>query len=56
VNAQGDYIMPLVSMSRRSRLEENIVAMQITFTESERETLDQAFQPGAIAGGTYLQR
>jgi aryl-alcohol dehydrogenase-like predicted oxidoreductase len=56
VNAQGDYIMPLVSMSRRSRLEENITAMQITFTESEMETLDQAFKPGAIAGGTYLQR
>ena len=35
VNAQGDHIMPLVSMSRRSRLPENLAAMDITFTPEE---------------------
>ncbi len=30
VNAQGDHIMPLVSMSRRSRLPENMRAMEIS--------------------------
>jgi aryl-alcohol dehydrogenase-like predicted oxidoreductase len=56
VNAQGDHIMPLVSMSRRSRLPENMQAMEIVFTPAEMNTLDTAFAPGAIAGGTYLQR
>jgi aryl-alcohol dehydrogenase-like predicted oxidoreductase len=56
VNVQGDHIMPLVSMSRRSRLPENIQAMEITFTAKEMETLNTHFSPGAILGGTYLHR
>lgn len=56
VNAQGDHIMPLVSMSSRSRLPENIQAMDITFTAGEMDTLNTTFAPGAILGGTYLQR
>jgi aryl-alcohol dehydrogenase-like predicted oxidoreductase len=56
VNAQGEHIMPLVSMSRRSRLPENIEAMSLTFTPDEMEILHTQFRPGAIAGGTYLQR
>lgn len=56
VNAQGEDIMPLVSMSRRSRLPENIQAMDIVFTPEEMNTLNTHFSPGAILGGTYLQR
>ncbi|MGF7074183.1 aldo/keto reductase [Mucilaginibacter sp. 3215] len=56
VNAQGDNIMPLVSMSRRSRLPENIQAMQIEFSADEMSTLNTAFAQGAILGSTYLQR
>jgi len=56
VNAQGDHIMPLVSMSRRSRLPENITAMQIQFTANETNTLNTHFSPGAMLGSTYLQR
>jgi aryl-alcohol dehydrogenase-like predicted oxidoreductase len=56
VNVQGDHIMPLVSMSRRSRLPENIQAMGIKFTADEMNTLNTHFSPGAIVGGTYLQR
>jgi aryl-alcohol dehydrogenase-like predicted oxidoreductase len=56
VNAQGADIMPLVSMSRRSRLPENIQAMGITFSAEEMAALNIEFAPGAIAGGTYLQR
>ena len=56
VNAQGDHIMPLVSMSRRSRLPENTQAMEIAFTPEEMNTLNTHFAPGAIVGGTYLQR
>jgi aryl-alcohol dehydrogenase-like predicted oxidoreductase len=56
VNAQGDHIMPLVSMGSRSRLPENTQAMEIAFTPEEMNTLNNHFAPGAIAGGTYLQR
>ncbi|MVM37766.1 aldo/keto reductase [Spirosoma sp. HMF3257] len=56
VNAQGDHIMPLVSMSRRSRLPENMQAMEIVFTADEMNMLTTQFSPGAILGGTYLQR
>jgi len=56
VKSQGDYIMPLVSMSRRSRLPENITAMNIAFTPEEMNILNTTFAIGAIQGGTYLQR
>lgn len=56
VNTQGDHIMPLVSMSRRSRLPENIQAMEISFTDAEMNVLNTHFSPGSILGGTYLQR
>jgi len=56
VKEQGDYIMPLVSMSRRSRLPENIAAMNIEFTPDELNILNTTFAIGAIHGGTYLQR
>ena len=56
VKEQGSNIMPLVSMSRRSRLPENIQAMDIVFTPEEMNTLNTTFAIGAICGGTYLQR
>jgi aryl-alcohol dehydrogenase-like predicted oxidoreductase len=56
VKEQGDYIMPLVSMSRRSRLPENIAAMDIVFTADEMNTLNTTFASGAVLGSTYLQR
>ena len=56
VKEQGEHIMPLVSMSRRSRLPENIAAMEIVFTEEEMNSLNTTFATGAILGGTYLQR
>lgn len=56
VNAQGEHIMPLVSINQRSRLQENMAAMDITFTADELNTLNTTFAPGAILGSTYLQR
>ncbi|MBE7176278.1 MAG: aldo/keto reductase [Mucilaginibacter polytrichastri] len=56
VKAQGSHIMPLVSMSRRSRLPENIAAMDIAFTPEELDLLNSTFSRNAILGGTYLQR
>lgn len=56
VNAQGDHVMPLVSMSRRTRIPENFQAMEIKFTAEQMNMLNTHFSPGAILGGTYLQR
>ena len=56
VNGQGDHIMPLVSMSRRTRLPENAAAMDIVFTPEEMTALNTTFAMGAIRGGTYLHR
>jgi aryl-alcohol dehydrogenase-like predicted oxidoreductase len=56
VKEQGEHIMPLVSMSRRSRLPENAAAMDLTFTPEEMNTLNDTFATGAILGGTYLHR
>ncbi|WP_254070930.1 aldo/keto reductase [Pedobacter sp. L105] len=56
VNAQGDHIVPLVSMSRRSRLPENIQAMEIEFNSEEMNILNTNFASGSLLGGTYLQR
>lgn len=56
VKEQGDNIMPLVSMSRRSRIAENIDAMEIVFSPEELKILNTTFAIGAIKGGTYLQR
>jgi len=56
VNAQGDHVMPLVSMSRRTRLPENMTAMDISFSAEEMKLLNDTFAVGAILGGTYLQR
>ena len=56
VKEQGEHIMSLVSMSRRSRLPENIAAMDIVLTPEELNTLNTTFAVDAILGGTYLQR
>jgi aryl-alcohol dehydrogenase-like predicted oxidoreductase len=56
VKEQGEQIMPLVSMSRRSRLPENLAAMDIVFTPEEMNTLNTTFAINTILGGTYLQR
>ncbi len=56
VKEQGEQFMPLVSMSRRSRLPENMAAMDIVFTPDELTLLNTTFAVGAIRGDTYLQR
>ncbi|WP_343631701.1 aldo/keto reductase [Fluviicola sp.] len=56
VNAQGSHIMPLVSMNKRSRLSENIDAMNMAFTPEEMRILNTEFADGNLLGDTYLQR
>jgi aryl-alcohol dehydrogenase-like predicted oxidoreductase len=56
VASQDEHIMPLVSMSSRSRLPENIAAITLEFSKDEMQLLNETFAPGAILGSTYLQR
>ncbi|WP_316795775.1 aldo/keto reductase [Pedobacter agri] len=56
VKQHDQQIMPLVSMSKRSRLAENISAMEIEFNKEELNILNTTFAIGAIKGGTYLAR
>ncbi|OJV91026.1 MAG: aldo/keto reductase [Bacteroidia bacterium 44-10] len=53
---QGEDIMALVGMSRRSRLHENCKALEITFTDTELHLLNTTFAPGAIIGAAYPDR
>jgi aryl-alcohol dehydrogenase-like predicted oxidoreductase len=50
---RGQDIMPLVGMSQRARLPENLQALEITFTEEELNKLNTTFSIGAILGDSY---
>lgn len=51
VLSRGDDIVPLIGTSRRSRLSENLGALDITLSMHELNALDTAFKPGTIVGG-----
>lgn len=53
VLAQGGDIVPLVGMSHRARLAENLEAFDVTLTDEELNDLDQTFALGAITGDRY---
>ena len=50
VLSRGDDIVPLIGMSRRSRLPENLGALDVILDADELTALDRAFAPGAILG------
>ncbi len=50
---RGDDILPLIGMSRRSRVPENLEVPEIDFTSDELAALDRAFAPEAIVGDRY---
>ncbi len=53
VLARGDNIVPIPGTKRRKYLEENAAAVDITLTDAEIKSLDQAFPPQAAAGLRY---
>jgi aryl-alcohol dehydrogenase-like predicted oxidoreductase len=53
VLSRGDDIVPLVGMSRPSRLPENLATLDILLSPDELAQLDSAFAPGAIIGDRY---
>lgn len=50
---RGDDIVPLVGMSRRSRLSENLQILDINFSADELAALNRVFALGAIVGDRY---
>jgi aryl-alcohol dehydrogenase-like predicted oxidoreductase len=51
--SRGDDMFPLVGMSRRSRVAENVAILDIRFSADELAALDRAFAPGTIIGDRY---
>lgn len=51
--SRGEDIVPLVGMSRRSRLAENLETLDISFSADELAALERAFAPGVIVGDRY---
>lgn len=53
VMAQGDDIVPIVGMSSRKRIAENLGALEVELSAGDLSRLDVLFAPGAIVGGRY---
>jgi aryl-alcohol dehydrogenase-like predicted oxidoreductase len=53
VLAQGDDIVPIPGTKRRSYLEENVEATEISLSASELEAIDEAAPRGAASGDRY---
>jgi aryl-alcohol dehydrogenase-like predicted oxidoreductase len=53
VMAQGDDIVPIPGTKRRSYLEENVAATEITLSDDDLRRLDEAAPAGATAGDRY---
>lgn len=53
VLAQGDDIVPIPGTKRRTYLEENVAAVSLALTATDRTTLDAIFPVGAATGLRY---
>ena len=53
VATQGRDVVPLIGITSRARLAENIAAASLQLTDEDLDKLDTMFAPGAIAGERY---
>jgi len=53
VLSRGDDVVPIPGTKRRTYLEQNAAAADVTFSEDELRHIDEAFPPGAAAGQRY---
>jgi aryl-alcohol dehydrogenase-like predicted oxidoreductase len=51
--AQGDDIIPVIGMRRRSRIAESLAAEQVRLTAADLVEIEQAVPAGSAAGGRY---
>ncbi|MGY4386034.1 aryl-alcohol dehydrogenase-like predicted oxidoreductase [Pedobacter sp. UYP24] len=50
---QGEDIIPIVGMNKPGRVEDNLKALEITFSADEMNIINKAFAPGEIKGDRY---
>jgi aryl-alcohol dehydrogenase-like predicted oxidoreductase len=53
VHAQGDDVVPIPGTKRRTYLEENVAAFDVSLTDDDMKRLDEILPPGAAAGDRY---
>jgi aryl-alcohol dehydrogenase-like predicted oxidoreductase len=53
VHAQGDDVVPIPGTKRRTYLEENVGALQVTLDPSDLARIDEAFPLHRVAGDRY---
>ena len=53
VHAQGDDVVPIPGTKRRTYLEENVAAVDISLSADDLRRLDEILPPGAAAGDRY---
>ena len=53
--ARGQDIVPIAGTKRRSYLEQNVGAVQVSLTAADLSRLDRTAPPGATAGARYAQ-
>jgi aryl-alcohol dehydrogenase-like predicted oxidoreductase len=56
VMAQGEDIVPIPGTKKRSRLEENLKAVDIALTPAELEEIDRVIPKGSTAGTRYPEQ
>jgi aryl-alcohol dehydrogenase-like predicted oxidoreductase len=56
VHAQGGDIFPIPGTKRRTFLEQNVAALDVTLTAEEIAALGKAFPPGVTAGTRYPEK
>ncbi|HET6555268.1 MAG TPA: aldo/keto reductase [Dyella sp.] len=55
VLAQGKEVIGIPGTKRRDRLDENLVAMDVTLSSDELEAIDAVFPADAVAGARYVE-
>src|SRR5580698_6117240 len=56
VMAQGEDVVPIFGSTKRSRVEENLKALEITLTPAELEEIDRVLPKGSTAGTRYAEQ
>jgi aryl-alcohol dehydrogenase-like predicted oxidoreductase len=56
VVAQGEDVVPIFGSTKRSRVEENLKALEITLTPAELEEIDRVLPKGSTAGTRYAEQ
>lgn len=56
VHQRGQDIIPLIGTTKRSRLEENLAALELRLDDADLKALEKAFPEGAFRGDRYASQ